>query len=52
MIEWLTNFLFTDQCGPAAINVWGWVLMAFLFGGGGVIVGALLTSTSTFDDWN
>lgn len=45
MIEWLIGQLFyLDQCGPAAVNWWGWALVAVLFGSGGVFLGALITS--------
>lgn len=52
MIEWLTSVLFNEQCGPAAVNWWGWLLLGGFFGGGGLLLGAVLTSPGLFGDWH
>jgi hypothetical protein len=52
VIDWLTSVLFNDQCGPAAVNWWGWLLLGGFFGGGGLLLGALLTSPGLFGDWH
>lgn len=49
MIEWLMHFLFNDQCGPAAVNWGGWLVVGGLFGGGGSFVGALIFNGNLFD---
>jgi len=41
VIDWLTSVLFNDQCGPAAVNWWG-----------GLLLGALLTSPGLSGDWH
>jgi hypothetical protein len=52
VLAWLTSVLFNDQCGPAALNVWGWVALAALFGGSGILMGVLLTTSKMFDGWD
>ena len=49
MIEWLSHLLFNDMCGPAAVNWGGWLLLGGLFGGSGLLLGALIFNSNLFD---
>lgn len=52
MIDWLTHILFNDMCGPAAVNWQGWLLLGGLFGGGGLLLGALIFNTNWFEHFD
>lgn len=52
MMEWLTHMLFNDMCGPAAVNWLGWLMLGGVFGGGGLLLGALAFNTKLFDHFD